>query len=47
VKHHWGKGNQFCLNEGAGPLGAKGAGPNKGKLSKMAIINNMYLFKRD
>jgi len=25
-----GKGNQFCINEGAGPPGARGAGPNMG-----------------
>jgi len=27
VKHHWGKGNPFCLNEGAG---LPGAGPERG-----------------
>jgi len=30
VKHHWGKGNQFCVNESAGPPGAGGVGPNRG-----------------
>jgi len=30
VKHHWGKGNQFHVNEGAGPQGVRGAGPNSG-----------------
>jgi len=29
VKRHWGKGNQFCINEGAVPRGARGAGPNR------------------
>jgi len=27
VTHSWGKGNQFCINEGAVP---PGAGPNRG-----------------
>jgi len=27
VKHHWGKGNQFYINEGAGPPGPEGWGP--------------------
>jgi len=34
VKHHWGKGNQFCINEGAGPPGAGGGGPNRGNKGK-------------
>jgi len=29
VKHPLGKGNQFCINEGAGPPGARGARPNR------------------
>jgi len=28
VKRHWGKGNQFYINEGAGPPGARGVGPD-------------------
>jgi len=30
VKHRWGEGNQFCINEGAGPPGVRGVGPNRG-----------------
>jgi len=30
VKHHLGKGNQFCINDGAGPPEAKGVRPNRG-----------------
>jgi len=30
MNHHWGKGNQFYINEGAGPQGAGGMGPNRG-----------------
>jgi len=32
VKHPWGKGNQFCINEDAGLQGARGAGPNMGNM---------------
>jgi len=27
VKHNWGKGNQFCINEGDGSPGARVVGP--------------------
>jgi len=30
VKHALGKGNQFCIDEGAGPQGVRGTGPNRG-----------------
>jgi len=30
VKHPWGKGNQFFINEGAGPPVARGVGSNRG-----------------
>jgi len=30
VKHHWGKGNQLYVNEGAGPPGDRGVGSNRG-----------------
>jgi len=30
VKLFLGKGNQVCINKGAGPPGARGVGPNRG-----------------
>jgi len=32
MKHHWVKGNTFCLNESDGSPGARGSGPNRGNL---------------
>jgi len=43
VKHHLGEGNQFCINEGAGPPEARGLGPtmgNKGISFKDSILYN-------
>jgi len=37
VKHHWGKGNKFCINEGADPPGARGVGPSMGNIKGISL----------